>query len=381
VDVPAILLSDGKGIFKMKKDSSVVNVLLTSSGSGVGEAIYKSLAMSSMNTTIVATDISGFNSGAFRCDRAYKIVPPQDPRYTQQIIDICVQQQIDVVLSGSDTELEKLSELKAEKSLDSVIVVGTPESVGICRDKRKTFDFYRKRNLPFVDTVLFDGVGEVIRNHGFPILAKPTGGSGSVGVKVLMDQAELDALENKDEYIYQEYLLSENWPVSKANLTREDVMKSGTVVQKDEISIQVLLGLNRDVLGTFMSRNVLKFGMPTKIYPFVCEEYEDVARRMALCLADIGMIGPVNLQCKITDRGPVFFEINPRFTGITSVRATLGFKEVEAVIGHILLNYPLEKVRQLLDTDYEAACCRYLDEYKFPKTMLEKLETDCYIEN
>ncbi len=365
----------------MKKDSSVVNVLLTSSGSGVGEAIYKSLAMSSMNTTIVATDISGFNSGAFRCDRAYKIVPPQDPRYTQQIIDICVQQQIDVVLSGSDTELEKLAELKAEKSLDSVIVVGTPESVGICRDKRKTFDFYRKRNLPFVDTVLFDGVGEVIRNHGFPILAKPTGGSGSVGVKVLMDQAELDALENKDEYIYQEYLLSENWPVSKANLTREDVMKSGTVVQKDEISIQVLLGLNRDVLGTFMSRNVLKFGMPTKIYPFVCEEYEDVARRMALCLADIGMIGPVNLQCKITDRGPVFFEINPRFTGITSVRATLGFKEVEAVIGHILLNYPLEKVRQLLDTDYEAACCRYLDEYKFPKTMLEKLETDCYIEN
>ena len=365
----------------MKKDNPVMNVLLTSAGSGVGEAIYKSLMMSRMNTTIVATDISGFNSGAFRCDRAYKIVFPQDPRYTQQIIDICVQQQIDVVLSGSDTELEKLSELKAAKSLDSIIVVGAPEAVRVCRDKRKTCDFYRKRNLPFVDTVLFDGIGEIIRDHGFPILAKPIGGSGSVGVKVFMDQRELNELENKEEYIFQEYLLSENWMVSKASLTREDVMKSGTLVQKDEISIQVLLGQNREILGTFMSRNVLKFGMPTKIYPFVCDEYEDVARRMALCLADIGMIGPVNLQCKITDRGPVFFEINPRFTGITSVRATLGFKEVEAVLGHMFLNYPAEKLSQLLVTDYGAACCRYLDEYKFPKTMLEKLETECYIEN
>lgn len=365
----------------MGKNTSVVNVLLTSAGSGVGEAIYKSLAMSSMNTTIVATDISGFNSGAFRCDKAYKILSPHDPGYTQQIIDICVQQRIDVVLSGSDTELEKLSELNAAKSLDSIIVVGAPEAVKVCRDKRKTCDFYRQRNLPFVDTVIFGGIGEIIRDHGFPILAKPTGGSGSVGVKVLMCQRELDELENKDDYIFQEYLLSENWPVSKAGLKREDVMKGGTLVQKDEISIQVLLGRNREILGTFMSRNVLKFGMPTKIYPFVCDEYEGVARRMALCLADIGMIGPVNLQCKITDRGPVFFEINPRFTGITSVRATLGFKEVEAVMGHMLMNYSAEKVSHLLATDYESACCRYLDEYKFPKTMLEKLETDCYIEN
>lgn len=365
----------------MKKDNPVMNVLLTSAGSGVGEAIYKSLAISGLNTIIVATDISGFNSGAFRCDRAYKVVPPDDPRYTQQIIDICGQQQIDVVLSGSDTELEKLSELNAAKSLNSTIVVGAPDAVRICRDKRQTCNFYRERNLPFVDTVLFDGVEKIIRDHGFPILAKPTGGSGSIGVKVLMDQRELDDLQNKDAYIFQEYLLSENWPVNKGNLAREDVMKSGTLVQKDEISIQVLLGRKRDILGTFMSRNVLKFGMPTKIYPFVCDEYEDVARRMALCLADIGMIGPVNLQCKITDRGPVFFEINPRFTGITSVRATLGFREVEALLGHMLLNYPAEKLSQLLDTDYGSACCRYLDEYKFPKTMLEKLETDCYIEN
>ena len=363
----------------MNKDTSKVNVLLTSAGSGVGEAIYKSLAISSLDTTIVATDISGFNSGSFRCDRAYKIVSPEDPRYTQQIIDICRQQHIDVVLSGSDTELEKLSDLNAAKAVNSFIMVGTPEAVRICRDKRKTCDFYRKHGLPFVDTVLFDGVDEIVRKYGFPILAKPTGGSGSVGVKVLLNRQELNDLESKGEYIFQEYLLSENWPVQKGSISRDNVMKNGTLVQKDEISIQVLLGKNRNILGTFMSRNVLKFGMPTKIYPFVCDEYEDVARRMALCLADIGMLGPVNLQCKITDRGPVFFEVNPRFTGITSVRATLGFKEVEALLGHFLLDYPAGHLNVLLDTDYASACCRYLDEYKFAKNSLERLESEGYI--
>lgn len=359
----------------------MLKVLLTSAGSGVGEAIYKSLAISGLDTTIVATDISGFNSGSFRCDRAYKIVAPEDPRYSQQIIDICRQQDIDVVLSGSDTELGKLAELKAAGAVKSFIMVGAPEAVRVCRDKRQTCEFYLKHSLPFVSTSLYSGVEDIIRAYGFPILAKPTGGSGSLGVKVLMNQRDLQDLEAKEDYIFQEYLLSENWPVTKASITRDDVIKSNALVQKDEISIQVLLGRDKEVLGTFMSRNVLKFGMPTKIYPFICEEYEDIGRRMAACLADIGMIGPVNLQCKITDRGPVFFEINARFTGITSVRATLGFREVEAMLLHFMADRSREDVQRYLQTDYESACCRYLDEYKFPKEQIQRLETDGYIQN
>jgi carbamoylphosphate synthase large subunit len=359
----------------------MLKVLLTSAGSGIGEAIYKSLVTSGFDTTIVATDISSFNSGSFRCDRAYKIVAPNDPHYSQQIIDICSQQDIDVVLSGSDTELEKLAELKTAGFTSSFIMVGSPESVKVCRDKRLTYEFYRKHNLPFVVTTLFSGVEDIIREYGYPILAKPTGGSGSLGVKVLLNQKELNDLEGKEDYIFQEYLLSENWPVTKASITRDDVMKSNALVQKDEISIQVLLGKHKEILGTFMSRNVLKFGMPTKIYPFICDEYEDVARRMAGCLADIGMIGPINLQCKITDRGPVFFEINARFTGITSVRATLDFREVEATLQHFLNDRSKEEVQHYLQTDYDFACCRYLDEYKYPKGQLEQLETTGYVQN
>jgi lipopolysaccharide/colanic/teichoic acid biosynthesis glycosyltransferase/carbamoylphosphate synthase large subunit len=365
----------------LKKDGSGIKILLTSAGSGVGEAIFKSLAISRLNSTIVATDISSFNSGAFRSHRAYKIVGPEDPRYHAQIVDICRREDIDVILCGSDTELESLSELKATGLVKSFIMTGSPEAVRICRDKKRTYEFFQSRGLPYVKTVSRDGVEEIIQEFGFPLLAKPKGGSGSLGVEVLMNRKELGALEGKENYIYQEYLLSENWPVTKATISRDDVMKFHALVQKDEISIQVLLGRNKKILGTFMSRNVLKFGMPTKIFPFCCEEYEEFARRMALCLADIGMIGPVNLQCKITDRGPVFFEVNPRFTGITSVRAVLGFREVEAMLNHFVLNRADEDLAGLLCTDYDSACCRYLDEYTFSKTKLEDLENGGYIEN
>jgi carbamoylphosphate synthase large subunit len=365
----------------MKKDGPAIKILLTSAGSGVGEAIYKSLAISRLNASIVATDISSFNSGAFRSHRAYKIVGPDDPRYSRQITDICQKEDIDVVLSGSDTELEKLAELKAGRQLQSFIMTGSPEVVRICRDKRQTFEFFQSRGLPFVTTVYRDGVDEIIREYGFPILAKPKGGSGSLGVEVLMNRRELDALEDEENFIFQEYLLSENWPVTKATISRDDVMKFHALVQKDEISIQVLLGKNKEIFGTFMSRNVLKFGMPTKIFPFCCEEYEEIAWRMAGCLADVGLIGPVNLQCKITERGPIFFEVNPRFTGITSVRAVLGFREVEAMLNHFILNCNDEGLAGLLNTDYDSACCRYLDEYAFPKTKLEALENGGYIEN
>jgi len=365
----------------MKKDGPAVKVLLTSAGSGVGEAIYKSLAISRFKTTIVATDMGSFNSGSFRCDRAYKIMGAGDPEYSRTICDICEEQDIDVILSGSDTELEKLAELKEAGVLKSFVMTGSPRAVRICRDKKQTFEFFRGHGLPFVKTVSPDGIGELVREFGFPILAKPTGGSGSLGVEILMNERDLDRLEGKENFVFQEYLLSENWPVTKATMSREDAIRGHALVQKDEISIQILLGKNKEIIGTFMSRNVLKFGMPTKIFPFRCEAYEGIARRMAGCLADVGLIGPVNLQCKITERGPVFFEVNPRFTGISSVRATLGFREVEAMLHYFILNASPDSLGGLLTTDYNSACCRYLDEYAFAKSKLETLENDGYVEN
>lgn len=356
-------------------------VLLTSAGSGVGEAIYKSLRLCKIPISIVAADINAFNSGSFRCEKAYRIPPPDAKDYADHILSICNKEQVDVVISGSDTELPMLAAIKEQNAMNTLILTGNTGSVQICRDKQKSYEFFREKGFPFVATVYWDDVDRLISDCGFPLLAKPKGGSGSVGVEIIMSGEDLDRLVNKGDYIFQEYLISENWGVTKETIKRDDIIHGNTLIQKDEISIQVLLGQDKEIYGRFMSRNVLKFGMPTKIFPFQSNEYEDLACQMALALAEAGMVGPVNLQCKITEQGPVFFEVNPRFTGITSVRATLGFKEVEAMLQHFLARGSREEISQYLQTDYDSACCRYLDEYKFSKVQLNQLESTGYIQN
>ena len=48
--------------------------------------------------------------------------------------------------------------------------------------------------------------------------------------------------------------------------------------------------------------------------------------------------GPVNIQCRKTDDGIIPFEINPRFSGTTPIRALFGVNEVETTIEAALFN-------------------------------------------
>ena len=105
---------------------------------------------------------------------------------------------------------------------------------------------------------------------------------------------------------------------------------------------------------------------------------EEIACKMASMLVSQGLVGPCNFQCKLTDHGPVFFEINPRFTGITAVRAAMGFNEVDAVLRRALLHEPIESVRNRLQVPGNLVCSRYITEMVIPRAELEELrKSDC----
>jgi carbamoyl-phosphate synthase large subunit len=46
----------------------------------------------------------------------------------------------------------------------------------------------------------------------------------------------------------------------------------------------------------------------------------------------LGSSGPLNIQCRKTERGIVIFEINPRFSGTTSIRAICGQNDPDILI-------------------------------------------------
>ena len=60
-------------------------------------------------------------------------------------------------------------------------------------------------------------------------------------------------------------------------------------------------------------------------FPEVTEPCKEIA-------AKLGARGPINIQCRLF-RGKVYpFEINPRFSGTTGLRAMVGFNEPQQLI-------------------------------------------------
>jgi carbamoylphosphate synthase large subunit len=78
--------------------------------------------------------------------------------------------------------------------------------------------------------------------------------------------------------------------------------------------------------------------------------------------------------------GAKFFEINPRFTGITAVRALLGFNEVEALIRLFYFRESLDKIKDSLNYNENLLCSRYITEYVFNKKDYEMLRGSKIVE-
>jgi len=107
-----------------------------------------------------------------------------------------------------------------------------------------------------------------------------------------------------------------------------------------------------------MSYNKLKNGVPIEILPFDNNHIWTQIDLILPKLKELGHKGPLNIQGRLTDRGFKIFEMNARFTGITGLRALMGFNEVEACIKkwldigdtkNLKINYDRFGIRQVMD--------------------------------
>ena len=71
-------------------------------------------------------------------------------------------------------------------------------------------------------------------------------------------------------------------------------------------------------------------------FPEVTQECERIA-------STLGCRGSLNIQCRYVDGRVVVFEINPRFSGTTSLRAIVGYNEPDVLIREHILNERVER--------------------------------------
>ena len=69
----------------------------------------------------------------------------------------------------------------------------------------------------------------------------------------------------------------------------------------------------------------------------IIDEFPEVRKRCEEIALKLGVKGPVNIQCRKVGEKVYPFEINPRFSGTTSIRALVGYNEPDILIRkHIL---------------------------------------------
>ncbi|KPQ23109.1 MAG: nucleoside-diphosphate-sugar epimerase [Halomonas sp. HL-48] len=316
---------------------------ICSIGSGVGQSIVDSCQFFRDKITLIGLGNNPLAYGAFECDDYTLISSYYDRNYISELKSAVENFNINILIPGHDDEALLLAKNYETLSNLGIKILSSPyELVLMCRNKATyTESFYEAANF-FVKTYQ----AKEIKDTLLPLIAKPEQGFASKGVAIITTKKELKKTALQPGYIYQEIAIPQKHDPSYNAFIEH--LKKGNNLQASEISLQLIFDKSSDLVEQCATYNTLKDGIPIEIQPYPIQELSEFIDKISLSLKRLKAFGPINIQGRMTIQGFKAFEINPRFTGITGLRAKLGFNEVEFCIFTLLHN---ERIKPLVLSD------------------------------
>ena len=260
---------------------------------------------------VVATDMQLSAPALQAADVKLQVPAVYDPEYVNITLNICKEQQIDVLLSLNDLELPILAENKARfEELGVKVIVSDPQVIDIAFDKYKTAQWVESLGLvaPKTYVRLEDAkkalaAGEI----EFPLFMKPRWGSGSIGLESIADMEELD--------IYYNLLMKK---IKKTILATASVGDEYIMIQEkltgSEFGLDIMNDLNGKNVGVSVKQKLaMRAGETDKAVTVDLPEVREMGRKIGEALGHIG-----NLDVDIMQRADGAYcvlELNPRFGG------------------------------------------------------------------
>ena len=108
-----------------------INVLVTGAGGAgsLGREIMKSLLYSKNNYNIFVTNSSVLSLALFETKNSFVIPNASSPEYTKKLISICKTNKIDVVIGGSEPEIQVLADNSTIFTENNIQVISNPSNV------------------------------------------------------------------------------------------------------------------------------------------------------------------------------------------------------------------------------------------------------------
>jgi carbamoyl-phosphate synthase large subunit len=278
-----------------------MRILVSGIGGDIGFGVGKVLKNMPSVDLIYGIDIHNDHPGISifsKCDVAPSC---KDSNYISWLEDYINLNQIDLFIPTSEPEIDFLSYKSINKISKADVLISNFFMVKTCLDKHKCLNFLRSSNIDVPEHGI---VGQQAPSR-FPVIIKPNKGAGSLNISKINSVEEYNAVDTitSSELVWQEYLYPDDQEYTCA-LFKTDSASPKSIIIKRELS------------HGFTSKGEI-------IEDDVIDEYiKKVAEIFKLD-------GVMNIQLRMTEQGPMLFEINPRLSSTLVFRDILGFSDLQ----------------------------------------------------
>lgn len=302
------------------------NILITSAGKRVALVRYfkETISRYFPDAKVFTTDLNPQMAPAgYVSDHCFAVPRVTAPEYPAILKQICLENNVGVVIATIDTELLLLASLKAEFAAAGIhVIVSDSDFIATCRDKRNTGAFFETLGVRIPRPI-------DKRNPTFPLFAKPYDGSLSADLHYIKSPEDLteEVLSNPklmfmeyiDKQLYKEYTVD-------MYFGRDNSLKMA--VPRERIEIRAgEINKGRTHKGFLLE--------------YLRQRLEHID----------GCVGTICVQVfyNETTHDVVGIEINPRFGGGYPLSYAAGANFPQFIIQEYLLNQPIQYSDQWTD--------------------------------
>ncbi len=273
-------------------------VLITGIGGDISQGVATILRENRPDLRLIGVDVHAQHGGHLFVDYFQLVPKASDPGYLDEIKEVVRKHSVGLVIPMSEPELEvtlPFSELAP--GVKWITAGRMVVKAGL--DKLETMNALTDLGIPVPWTrPVCDGLP-----NAYPCILKNRSGSGSRAVFTVADDEDADYLVKRyPDAIFQELLGTAEREVTCAVYRRLDGKVSS------------LLMLRRLTGGFTGWAKIIKD--------------EETARMCEVIAVGLDLRGSMNVQLRLTDKGPRVFEINPRFSSTVLMRHRLGYTDV-----------------------------------------------------
>ena len=284
-----------------------MNILFTGVGRRIEliQAFRNAALVLNKELKIYGADVAGTAPALAYCDFVRNVVAMNAPEYIDNLLSICKEDDIDLLIPTIDTDLLVLSENKDKfKLIGTKVMISDPDKIKICRDKNNTSHFFvdcgLKAPLPVNNWKDY--------SSGYPAFIKPKDGSSSIDAYKVESEEELEVYANQvDDYIVQPFVDGKEYTIDIfCDWTGNPI----SIVPRERMQVRA-----GEVLKT-------RIELDKKMI----DESKILCKSFNPC-------GPMTVQLIRDKQGTDWFiEINPRYGGGAPLSMKAGAKNAEAVL-------------------------------------------------